>query len=360
MSFPAPPAAIVGVARLVESRLDELLSAETSRWSAVDPELAVPLSDLRSSVLSGGKRLRAAFCYWAFVGSGGDASDPAVVGAAAALEMLHSAALVHDDIIDSSERRRGAPTVHVANAARHERVGWKGDSGHFGEGVAILVGVLALVYGDRLLAGAPPAALGVYDEMRLEVNFGQYLDVVGAADSAGLAGEAGASRARRICRFKTAKYTVERPLHLGSALADPVGFASAEGPLSAFGLPLGEAFQLRDDLLGVFGDPAITGKPVGGDLREGKPTLLASITLSRATGPAQEAFRSRFGAPDLDPAGVAVLQEIIEETGARRDLELEVDRLVSQAGAALATLPLSAGAVGPLGELASYVAGRDR
>lgn len=360
MTTPAVPAAVAKVGPLVEGRLQTLLQTESARWAAVDEELAVPLSDLISSVLSGGKRLRAAFCYWAFVGAGGDEADPRVVDAGAALEMLHSAALLHDDVIDGSDRRRGAPTVHVEHARRHARMGWSGDPSRFGAGVAILAGDLALVYGDRLLAGAPPEAADVYDEMRLEVNFGQYLDVVGAADKAGLAGARGVERARRIMRYKTAKYTVERPLHLGAALASPAGLSDLAAPLSGFGLPLGEAFQLRDDLLGVFGDPARTGKPVGEDLREGKPTMLASLAATRARGAGADLFTKRFGVADLDETDIRELQDLFEATGARSDVEHEMERLVGEASAALSVLPLLPAAVSALRELAEFVAGRDR
>ncbi|HEX4864075.1 MAG TPA: polyprenyl synthetase family protein, partial [Acidimicrobiales bacterium] len=315
------PAAIAAVAPLIETRLSTLLDAELNRWRTVDPALGEPLSSLRSSVLSGGKRIRPAFCYWSFIGTGGDAGDPRVVDAGAALELLHTAALVHDDVIDGSARRHGNATVHVEQAARHRERRLRGDPDRFGVGVAVLVGDLAVVYGDRLLAGAPREATEVYDEMRLEVNIGQYLDVLGAADVDALSSDAGVARAERINRYKTAKYTVERPLHLGAALAAPERFAELAPQLSAFGMPLGEAFQLKDDLLGVFGDPSRTGKPVGDDLREGKPTLLSSLAASRAVGPSDEFFRARFGAADLRAEDVAGLQEIIESTGARADVE---------------------------------------
>lgn len=356
----ALPPAVSLVAPLVEKRLTELLDLEIGRWSVVDEALCEPLSSLRSSVLSGGKRLRPVFCYWSFIGAGGDAADPGVVDAGAALELLHTAALVHDDVIDGSTRRHGAPAVHVEQASLHRRLGWSGDSERFGNGIAVLVGDLALVYGDRLLAGAPLEAVVVYDEMRLEVNVGQYLDVLGAADRAGLAGEEGVDRARRISRYKTAKYTVERPLHLGAAIAAPGRFGELAPRLSAFGLPLGEAFQLRDDLLGVFGDPGLTGKPVGDDLREGKPTLLASLAASRARGPAGDLFEKLFGIADLDADGVRDLQEVIVSTGAQAEVEESIRRLLDQAMSALVELPLEAPAIDALAEVAQFVAGRDR
>jgi geranylgeranyl diphosphate synthase type I len=357
---PAPvPAAVSDVAPRVDERLEELFESEQARWADVDPDLAAPLGTLRAATMSGGKRLRPAFCYWAFVGCGGAPDDRVVIDGGAALEMLHTAALIHDDVIDMSDRRHGVETVHVQQAARHSAAGWKGRAHRFGAGVAILLGDLALVYSDRLLAGCPDAAAAVFDEMRVEVNFGQYLDVLGAAQGVDVPGEVAVERAWRICRYKTAKYTVERPLHLGAALASPERLGEVAGPLSEFGLPLGEAFQLRDDLLGVFGDPATTGKPVGDDLREGKPTLLASLAAKRATGAAGQMMSGRFGAPDLSESEVAGLQEVFETTGARSEVERVVQSLVDTAVEALGALPLEPRAVAALSDIADFVAGRD-
>ena len=352
------PAALADPGRHVDGRLDELLGAETERWAAVDPELRDPWTTLRATVLSGGKRLRPAFCYWSFVGAGGDAEDPAVVDAGAALELLHAAALLHDDVIDRSARRHGSDTVHVQYAARHRDSQWRGESERFGAGVAILLGDLALVYSDRLLAGAPPVARRVFDEVRVEVNVGQYLDILGGTQGPG-GGVDPVTRARRICQYKTAKYTIERPLHLGAALAAPDRFAALAGPLSAFGLPLGEAFQLRDDLLDVFGDPAVTGKPIGDDLREGKPTLLASMARARVNGADARWFEGRFGAPELSEAEVLEFRHLMDAVGARREVETTIARLADRARTALAALPLLPGAGAALGELAAFVTGRD-
>ena len=343
------------VAERVEDRLRAELDSEGRRWAEVDPDLAAPFAALRDYALGGGKRVRPAFCYWAFVGAGGDPDDPSVVDAGAALEMLHTAALVHDDIIDCSDVRHGAATVHRTFAALHRDHGWSGSPARFGEGAAILVGDLALVQSSRLMGGAPLAAVSVFEEMRLEVNVGQYLDILGEAVGVGSSGPEAVERARRICRYKTAKYTIERPLHLGAALAAPDRLVELAGPLSDFGLPLGEAFQLKDDLLGVFGDPAVTGKPVGDDLKAGKPTLLASLAAQRHPG-----FGRRFGAPDLKDEEVEDLQRMIEATGARSEVEGAVAELVARSEAALELLPLRSEATVALGELARYVAGRDR
>lgn len=371
MSLPPgvkPPGSLTGPAGRVDQRLDAILSSEVEQWAAVDPDLRPPLDSLRTTLLGGGKRLRPAFCFWSYVGAGGDPEAEEVIDAGAALEFLHAAALLHDDVIDGSDRRHGVDTVHVAYSLQHRTRNWHGDSGRFGAGVAILLGDLALAYSNRLLAGVPPAAIEVFDQVRVEVNIGQYLDVLGGAqgfvsDRAAHPGDGptpdAIGRAHRICRYKTAKYTVERPLHLGAALAAPAGLAQVRGALSAFALPIGEAFQLRDDLLGVFGDAVVTGKPVGDDLREGKPTLLAALAHARATGPGARLMQARFGAPDLSEREVLDLRTVIEATGARREVEASIGRLAAAADAALTALPVLPEARLALGELGAFATGRD-
>jgi geranylgeranyl diphosphate synthase, type I len=346
------PACLGEIAGRVATRIDGLLSAEVARWSAVDADLALPLEVLRELVLAGGKRLRPAFCHWAFVGAGGDPSDPLVVDAGGALELLHTFALIHDDVMDGSVTRRGLDAVHVGFEARHTLAEWRGEGRRFGEGVAILVGDLAFVYADQLLADAPRPAVDVFTELRLEVNIGQYLDLLGT-----VRGNGTAEAARRICQYKSGKYTVERPLHLGAALAGRLDDLAE--PLSGYGLPLGEAFQLRDDLLGAFGDETLLGKPVGDDLREGKPTALVALARERATGAGAALLRDRFGRADLSDEEVADLQAVLEETGARGEVEATVEALVTESLAALATAPLTDEARAHLTELAWFVAGRD-
>jgi geranylgeranyl diphosphate synthase type I len=346
------PPSLSAVAPAVEARIDALLEAEAARWGLVDPALLAPLEALRRFVLDGGKRLRPAFCHWAFVGAGGDPTDRAVVDAGAALELLHAFALLHDDVMDGSRLRRGRTTVHVDFAARHGAAGWRGEARRFGEGVAILVGDLAFVYADLLMVGAPPAATGIFNELRVELNIGQALDLIGTAEA-----RRDQPMARRIACYKSGKYTVERPLHLGAALAGRLDDLAE--PLSAYGLPLGEAFQMRDDILGTFGDPAVTGKPVGEDLREGKPTPLLAIATARA-GAAGRSLLDRVGSPDLGDAEVAAIQTLLVETGAREETEHLVDQLAAEAVAALDKAALAADAHAALTELAVFVAHRDR
>jgi geranylgeranyl diphosphate synthase type I len=346
----APPT-LGAIAARVEDRIRVVLDEELARWAAVDVELIEPFEALRELVLAGGKRLRPAFCHWAFIGAGGDPTDRMVVDAGAALELLHTFALIHDDIMDGSPTRRAMDTIHVQFEARHARDGWRGEGRRFGEGVAILAGDLAFVYADRMLAGAPRAAMEVFTELRIEVNVGQYLDLVGTAR-----GRVAEDAARRICRFKSGKYTIERPLHLGAALAGRM--PELGGPLSAYGLPLGEAFQLRDDLLGVFGDDTVTGKPVGEDLREGKPTVLYALAAEAVGGPGTAL--DRYGGADLTDDEIVALQEILVDTGAVKLLETRIDAQVETAVAALEHASLSEESVAALAELAFYVAGRDR
>jgi geranylgeranyl diphosphate synthase type I len=347
-----PPPSLAGVGGRVEQRITDLLDKELVRWTAVDPALGAPLASLRALVVAGGKRLRPAFCHWSYVGAGGDAHDPVALDVAAALELLHTFALIHDDVMDGSDQRRGLSAVHRQFIDSHERQEWRGEARRFGEGAAILVGDFAFVYADVLFGSAPPAARPIFDELRVELCVGQYLDLHGTAG-----GSHDPVRARRIERYKSGKYTVERPLHLGASLAGRL--EELAGPLSSFGLPMGEAFQLRDDLLGVFGDSSVTGKPVGDDLREGKLTPLIATAAARTTGPSKRLL-DRLGAADLSAGEVRTIQELLVDCGAVAEVEAAIDRLVNEALSALAAVPLAAPAPTELEKLAVYVAWRDQ
>ena len=347
----APPAALAAVADRVTARLEGILADEARRWSALDPDLAAPVGALARLVLTGGKRLRPAFCHWSWVGAGGDPDDPAVLDAACAFELLQVFALIHDDVMDGSATRRGTPTIHTEFAERHRAARWRGDALHFGEGVAILVGDVAHVYADRLMTGAPEPAMEIWHELRIEVNIGQYLDLAGT-----VRGDTDLATARRISRYKSGKYTIERPLHLGAAMRHRLD--ELQPALDAYGVPLGEAFQLRDDLLGVFGEPALTGKPIGDDLREGKPTPLMAVARERADA-TQRRVLDRVGASDLDLDDIAAIQEVVEATGARASSEATIRDLTARAAASLDDAPLRPEAIDALRELADYVGARD-
>ncbi|MDZ7676874.1 MAG: polyprenyl synthetase family protein [Acidimicrobiales bacterium] len=347
----AVPPSLARVAELVEGRLRVLLDHEQQRWGSMTEDLDAPLEALRSLVMSGGKRLRPAFCYWGFVGAGGSADDRTVIDAGAAFEFLQAFALVHDDVMDGSSTRRGARTAHLAFADRHADEVWRGEQRRFGEGVAILIGDLAHVYADLLLRSAPAPVLDVWDELRIELNVGQYLDILGTAR-----GDTDPAGARRIARYKSGKYTIERPLHVGAALAGR--YDELAEVLTAYGDPLGEAFQLRDDILGAFGESSLTGKPVGDDLREGKPTPLLAVASQRANRAQQRALDG-IGDPTLTDEAIADIQEVLVGTGAIDVIESDIERLTDSALAAIGDAQIADGAQEALVDLARFVAWRE-
>jgi len=322
----------------VHKALEDFLTAQADVLERVSPD-CVPMVEYIADLVRGGKRLRPAFCYWGWRGAGGP-DTPAIAQSAASLEFFQAAALIHDDVMDGSDTRRGMPAVHRRFATLHRGSGWTGDGERFGLSGAVLAGDLCLVWSSEafLTGGLDAAALArglpVFDRMRTELMGGQYLDILEQA-VAGQRHEGAADRARKVIKYKSAKYSVEEPLLLGGALAgaDP-GLLAA---YSAFGLPLGEAFQLRDDVLGVFGDPEQTGKPAGDDLREGKRTVLVAYALENAT-PAQAAIvRTLLGDPHLEAHGVEAVREVILDTGALDRVEQLIEDLVGQAHDVLAT-----------------------
>lgn len=343
----------------IQAIVDEILRREASLLARISPDLD-PLNDTLREFLSGGKRLRAAFAYWGWRGAGGDPGDrrldDAAMQAATSLEFLQACALMHDDVMDGSETRRGLPAVHHQFANLHRGNVWLGSPETFGVGAAILLGDLCLSWADQTLmtAGFPAATLArakaVYDEMRTELMAGQYLDLAEQARGGG-----SIDRARTVVRYKSAKYTIERPLHIGAALADADDAVFAA--YSAYGLPLGEAFQLRDDVLGVFGDPKETGKPAGDDLREGKRTILVARAFEQADAAQQTEIRQHLGDPMLDAEGIATLRTIISETGALEETERMIEELLEQSLAAVRNSAIDGQAQDVLEQLA-YAATR--
>ena len=321
----------------VDAELAAFLDECAVTLSRLGSDLA-PVSDAaRRFVLDGGKRLRPTFAYWGWrTVQGADEDDSALITAAASLELLHACALVHDDVMDASATRRGRPAAHAAFADLHRAQGWAGDPDVFGASAAILLGDLLLSWADAMFTGAVPGGHGrqVFDQMRQLVMAGQYLDVLVQAR-----GEFSVDEALRVIEFKTSKYTVEGPLHLGAAIAGAP--SEVFDALSAYGLPLGEAFQLRDDVLGVFGDSSVTGKPTGDDLREGKHTLLTALAMQAADPDQAAALRAGLGDRSLDFERVAELCEIIRATGALDQVERRITERTAEACAALVDTPVS-------------------
>ena len=289
---------------------------------AAVPEAAPLIDEIGRVVALGGKRLRPAFCYWGFRASGGEHSG-GIVRMGSALELLHTFALVHDDIMDEADTRRGRPSTHVLHDA------------HF----ALLAGDLALVLADAAFSSAPfgaarkEQASAIYSRMKQEVIAGQFLDYRVAET-----GDISEDVARRIAVLKSGLYSVVEPLTIGAQL----GGADAEvvDGLRRFGEPLGEAFQLRDDLLGLFGDEAAVGKPVGSDVSEGKRTLLYVWTVAQLDGEEAERFVGRWGASDLTSAEIRELTAAVSRSGARARVESLLSNLTEQAAVALGELPV--------------------
>jgi geranylgeranyl diphosphate synthase, type I len=343
----------------VHRELATFLEAKRHEAAQIDPQFVVAVDSLSDFVLGGGKRLRPTFAWWGWRGAGGSPTDPqvrAVLRAVSSLELIQACALVHDDLMDDATTRRGAPTVHVDFAARHRAAGWLGTPERFGAATAILVGDIALAWADDMLRGADlwPDQLGrahaVWQAMRTEVLGGQYLDVLTQAR-----GDEAPEAALRIDRYKTAAYTVERPLHLGATIAG-AGAALVDA-YRRFGADIGIAFQLRDDLLGMFGDPLVTGKPAGDDIREGKRTLLLAYGLRAADEQrhttAADLLRSAIGDPQVQQDTVSEIRELLIELGAVAEVERRITGLTDSALASLCLADLAEPARARLIELAA-------
>ncbi len=322
---------------LVESELHRFLGERKS----VLPDAAPLIQEIDAVISAGGKRLRPAFCYWGFRAAGGEHCAE-IVRAAAALELLHTFAIVHDDVMDDSPQRRGRPTTHARR----------------GLSFAILTGDLALVLADAALIGSGfPSdvvthALDAYSRMRQEVIAGQLLDLELSRSIS-----VSEDDARRVAVLKSGRYSVQEPLHIGATL----GGASYDllEALASFGEPLGEAFQLRDDLLGIFGEPAVVGKPVDSDIREGKRNVLYAKTIASLDGADREFFSTRWGrGDDLTDDDVELLRKMVDRSGARRGVEELLEKLVDEATARLRNLDISGETRAALAELATVVAHR--
>lgn len=362
---------------LVQEHIDGVLDQQSEDFAAISEDLT-PIIDSVRDLLSGGKRYRALFCYWgwravaarrpgldALDDSALDAELPVVVATASALELFHAAALVHDDIIDNSDTRRGRPAVHKQFESQHRELGWAGNARGYGGAAAVLIGDLLLGWSDEVLDGAlrqhtsdaiATSTRREFNRMRSEVTAGQYLDVLEEASWATRLEEHHVARAERVVLYKSAKYSVEAPLVIGAHLAG--AGASEVGALRRIGTPLGIAFQLRDDLLGVFGDPAITGKPAGDDLREGKRTVAVALTRRALSPGALRVFDELVGEQDLSDEQVNVLRQTMVECGTVDAIERLIARHASDAMATLDDAPLARAARDELRALAERVVRR--
>ncbi|MCC2280859.1 polyprenyl synthetase family protein [Streptomyces sp. ET3-23] len=345
---PLSPAAVrTHVGRVLDDFLDRKAHAA---HTAHLPGEAVQA--LRAFLHAGGKRLRPVLCAAGWHAADGRGDLRPVLQVAASLETFHAFCLIHDDIMDNSATRRGSPTMHRALAEHHTPGHGTARAARIGTSAAILIGDLALAWSDELLhttAGLSGKQLTdilpLIDAMRTEVMYGQYLDATATGHPT-----TDLDHALAVIRYKTAEYTVERPLHIGAALA-------GAGPqllaaLSAFALPVGEAFQLRDDLLGVFGDPAATGKPSLDDLRDGKHTALIALPLKRARPAQADQLRLFLGCPTLTDDQARAARRIITDSGAVHTVEEMITKRYEDAMTALDAAPIHPAAKNALHRLA--------
>jgi geranylgeranyl diphosphate synthase type I len=360
--------------RQIQSELDEFCELQRSLFAEISDDLS-PILDHVSALLRGGKRFRGQFAFLAWYGSlnrsalSNEAFEAALNGMVricAALEMFHAAALVHDDLLDRSDTRRGEQAMHKKFEASHTGNSWAGSPERFGQAGSVLVGDMMLAWAGEMFADAldscptpeaRKAARAEFHKMQTEVMAGQFLDV--AEENAGPTRpiHEAVGRANRVMLYKTAKYSVEAPLLIGAAYAGAP--ESTLHSLSTFAIPLGLAFQLRDDILGVFGSSEKTGKPVGDDLREGKRTVLVALTREYLPASLGRLFDDLLAERELSDAQIAHLQQTITESGALQRTQLMLEELGSQSLEVLASLELHQDALAALEHLARQVIDRE-
>ncbi|MEV0371438.1 polyprenyl synthetase family protein [Streptomyces sp. NPDC050636] len=351
----------LGFRRRIDAYLHRLVDEEEAELLRLSSELAPLCVQLRNS-LTRGKRMRAAFLYWGWRAAGQPDCD-GVIRAAAAMELVHAAACTHDDIIDDSRLRHGAPTAHAAFAGDGAG-GWGSGSAEPHDARQERSAALAMMLGDLLMGyaaqvfatcGLPGAYVArtvpLWSTLLRETIAGEFLEVLRTGSTAPEVAES-----LEVARYKTAKYTVERPLHMGATLGGAPRHVLAA--FTAYGLPLGEAFQLRDDLLGTFGDPAETGKSTLDDLRDRKPTTLLAMTLSLLAPDDRLLLEKTLGNPALDESDAALARRLMDDCGARRRIEDMIAERVSAARGALNSTALPMEVRTALGSMATSVADR--
>jgi geranylgeranyl diphosphate synthase type I len=319
----------------VNQALFQEIDINTAVISEIDDQL-IPIANSLKEYLSDGKRFRPIFSLIGFLGANGEFNN-SVIQAVSSLEFLQASALIHDDLMDGSDTRRGKPAIHK----------------QFGDAAAILIGDLALVWNEKALhdSGLESKEVNsIHDIMRTELMAGQFLDVYEQTQNS-----FSVERSLKIARYKSGKYSIERPLHFGAALAKPVDVDRFYSIYSEYGLPLGEAFQLRDDLLGVFGDPFETGKPAGDDLREGKRTALVAYAHDRGDSATKKLIETKLGTSNIDGLADAILN-----SGAVTHVEDLIEKLSETALDAIERDELNQDAKNLLIEMVSLVTKRTR
>ena len=348
----------------VDERLQSIVADQSESLAHLGPDVAAFIATVQS-LTRGGKRFRAVFCALGYSCASPELPE-SLVSVAAGLELFHAAALAHDDIMDKSDTRRGLPSAHRTFESSHHRQGWAGDAEHFGVSSALLLGDFLLAMSDAVISAgindspdraAASHARHEFDRMRFDVTAGQYLDIVEESAWPQVPQADALNRAAQVLTYKSAKYSIEAPLVIGASLAG----ASPEiiSGIRKFAVPLGNAFQLRDDVLGVFGDTAVTGKPVGDDIREGKRTVLIALALAELNEDDNARLNSVLGNNEAADEEIAWAQETLKKSGALNRIEERIQSEFDCALRELAQLPITEIARADLQALADRVVKRD-
>jgi geranylgeranyl diphosphate synthase type I len=339
----------------VDAALGAFLAAQRERMRDLAPASAALVDMIELVLGAGGKRLRPMLCYLAYRAAGGP-DGPEILTAAGSLELLHTFAILHDDVMDQALLRRGLPALHRRLADERRSAGHPNDADTYGVSVAVLAGDLALVLSDAMIAGSGfdketvARALLPLEEMRVQAVAGQYLDILQAGGP-----PTGTEDAARIARLKTAGYSVVGPVAVGTVLADPA--AAVAAALAGYARAVGEAFFLRDEVLGLFADAGETGKDAESDLRRGKPTTLVADAVARSPAPGRQVIEGLWGNPDATLADLEIVREIVEASGALAAATTAIGALVDEAVGSLAGAALLDGTPG---RLLAALAGRLR
>jgi geranylgeranyl diphosphate synthase type I len=343
----------------VDEVISEFIGGKQQELLQISPTLSI-LGELAEAFTCGGKRLRPAFCVWGYLAAAPVPDDPQVLlRAAASLDLLHVAELIHDDVMDASDTRRGQPSAHRQLQRWHLSNEWQGSPEGFGAAGAILLGDLLGKWSVEL-AGEGTASASVLQQLRTEVSAGQFLDIVAQATpvwSARSDPERMQQLVQQVVEYKTARYTVIRPLQLGATLGG--GDRWLLEALQNYGSAIGRGFQYRDDILGVFGDPEVTGKPAGDDLREGKLTLLVVKAMELATEEQALQLKASLGRPDLNEVDIEAVREIMVVSGALDAVEAEIEECLYTAVRTIRSKQLRPAAMEALVELAYATLNRE-
>jgi len=342
--------------RLVEKELDLFFKDKLEKADKIDPSSKQMIELLKEFTLRGGKRLRAALVYYGYR-CFSNKNLKEIIKASVTMELIQSYLLIHDDIIDNDDLRRNGPTLHISYKNIAKRKYKKIDSNHFGLSMAILAGDICAAFANEIMAKLKIKeknkiqALNVLNHSLHHVIYGQVLDVLSELRIITN------KDIEKIHRLKTATYTIESPLHIGALLAGAK--QKHLKTLSNYAIPLGKAFQIKDDILGMFGEKEKVGKPVGSDIKEGKKNLLILKALESATPAQRQAIEEALGNQDLTKNQLNQVRAIVIKTGSLSYSQNLAKNLVKKAKSAIKSAKFRPVGKNFLLKIADYIEKRD-